>query len=76
MYSPLSQPEDLLTYTGFSKEHIEEVATWITEKVSSPVQQVSRRQLTAVKDKYNVSRYKFISSYEPPDVADLWSSDD
>lgn len=65
-----------MTYTGFSKEHIEEVATWITEKVSNPVQQVSRRKLSAVKDKYNVSRYKYISSYEPPDVADLWSGDD
>lgn len=63
------QPQILLDYTGFSEDLVIEAAEFVSSKIVREVQTVSRRDLVAVKRKYEEARYKFVSSdFEPPSM--------
>jgi hypothetical protein len=60
-------PSVLQQYTGYSKEEVEECAAIIAKKVSEEPVTASRRQLIAVKKKYNAEKYSCVSEqYENP----------
>jgi len=55
-------PLIILEYTGFSKEELYKCAVLIARKVGEEPVTASRRQLVAVKRKYDSSRYENVSS--------------
>jgi hypothetical protein len=66
------QPKILLDYTGFTEASILEGAAFVSSKIIIEVQTVSKRDLVAVKRKYEEARYKFISlDFEPPSISDI-----
>lgn len=65
-------PRVLLEYTGFETSAIKECATIICEKLDEEVMTASRRELVAVKRKYDSTKYQSISTeVVNPDVSDL-----
>lgn len=62
----------MLTYSGFSAADILRVAQLMAEKVSAETVTASKRELVAVKLKYESSRYNKVSlEFEGPDVDDI-----
>ena len=59
-----------MDYTGYSHESIIDAAEFVTSKIVAQVQTVSKRNLAAVKRKYEDARYKYVSSYFDPPVVD------
>jgi len=66
------KPKIVLEYTGFEESEIIECATLIATKVGEEPITASRRQLVAVKRKYDHRKYQHISvSIEPPNACDI-----
>lgn len=51
-----------MQYTGFDKEELMECMTLVAAKISEPSICASRRNLTAVKKKYEHRKYQSVSS--------------
>jgi hypothetical protein len=63
------KPKALLDFTGFEASKVLEAATKICVKVRAITVTVSRRELVAVKRKYDENRYVHVSSkFEEPDM--------
>jgi len=66
------QPETLLSYTGYYRAHILQVAKQIAARVSEEITTVSKRQLVAVKRKFDSGFFSYVSvDYDPPCVSDI-----
>ena len=73
--SLLPQPSALIEYTGYSADAILEVARMMTSKVREEVVTVSRRELLAVKRKFDEDNYGFVSAdFDAPKVSDITSA--
>jgi hypothetical protein len=70
----IPQPSTLLEYTGYSTGRILAVARMMASKIREEVVTVSRRELMAVKRKYDEEKYDYISvDFDAPDVNDISS---
>jgi hypothetical protein len=68
----IEQDNILLEYTGFAEADILECAAVIARKVGEEPVTASRRQLVAVKRKYDNKKYMNVSiEVEQPDVHDI-----
>jgi hypothetical protein len=66
------QPSALIEYTGYSATAILAVAKMIASKVREEVVTVSRRELLAVKRKFDEANYDFVSAdFDAPEVGDI-----
>ena len=66
------QPTELLVYTGFELSKILEVAEKICSKVHSTQVTTSRRELIAVKRKYESTRYQLVATeFDEPQIEDI-----
>jgi hypothetical protein len=71
-YSLFPQPSALIEYTGYSADAILEVAKIMTSKVREEVVTVSRRELLAVKRKFDEANYDYVSNdFDAPKVSDI-----
>jgi hypothetical protein len=69
------QPSALIEYTGYPSAAILAVATLMASKICEEVVTVSRRELLAVKRKFDENTYDFISvDFDPPKVDDITSA--
>jgi hypothetical protein len=59
---PYFQPEILLEYTGFEKKHLIDICEDLAGKVANECVTASKRRLTAVKKKFESSKYMRIST--------------
>ena len=68
----LSQPEELLEYTGFDFAKILDIAEKVCSKVQSTPITSSKRELLAVKRKYESSRYQLVANdFDEPHMDDI-----
>lgn len=66
------QPKNLLEYTGFEFAKILEVCDKVCKKVQNTQVTNSRRELIAVKRKYESNRYMLVASdFADPTVQDI-----
>jgi hypothetical protein len=71
-FHPLLQPPKLLEYTGYSTEKILQVAKLMAAKVKEAVVTISKRDLVAVKRKYDEACYFYVSAdFGLPHVSDI-----
>jgi hypothetical protein len=70
--SSLVQPQELLDYTGYSRDLILSTADFVATKVGESVKTKADRVLVAVRRKYSSGRYCHVSSYfVSPDAVDI-----
>lgn len=75
IYSLFPQPPALIEYTGYSAEAILVVAKLMASKVREEVVTISRRELLAVKRKFDEANYDFVSAdFDAPKVGDITSA--
>jgi hypothetical protein len=69
------QPSALIEYTGYSAAEILVVAKMMASKIGEEVVTVSRRELLAVKRKFDEESYDFVSiDFDAPQVGDITSA--
>ena len=68
-FHTISQPKVLMEYTGFDRHELYECMALVSRKISDPAICASRRQLTAVKKKYENRKYMSVAvALENPSV--------